>query len=49
MIGAVENCDFVGQVDIFDTIYEKHYNFVTVKYRVDIPWNNSQTSGAIHP
>lgn len=44
----MENCDFVGQAKLFDTIYKKSWNYVTIKDRMDIQWNNfHQTSGAI--
>lgn len=36
MIGALGNYDFVGEVKLFDTICEEHYNSVTVRDRVTI-------------
>lgn len=40
----VENCDIVGQVNLFDTIHKKRYKSVTAKYRVAIIFQTSGTS-----
>lgn len=42
MIGGVENCDFVVQVKLFDTIQETIYNSVVNEewlFRGTVSWN----------